>query len=112
MEIFVDFGLFEFVTALGLAALSRAIYSKKLLGVAFLVLSAAAPAFLVFASDPAQRWIAVLCLATALVNGTVVVGVLRSGRPLQLGLPLRRPRKATHTARAPEGEPRGASDAG
>jgi hypothetical protein len=73
----------------GLAALSRRIFSKRLLGIVFLIVSLAAPvALAVMAAGPTQRWIAIGCLATALVNASAIAAVLQRGTipPLKFSL--------------------------
>jgi hypothetical protein len=72
------------------------------LGILFLAVSTLAPvAVLAVAATPVQRWIAILCLATALVNGAVVAAVLQNGHvpklsfPRKRGLPARGPEPST-----------------
>ena len=88
MEIFVDFGLFELMAAVGLVVVLWAIYSRKSLGLVFLVVSGIAfVVLLVIVSGETQRWVAGICFATILVNLAVVGAVLQTGNIPQLKMP-------------------------
>jgi peptidoglycan/LPS O-acetylase OafA/YrhL len=78
MEIFVDCGMFELLAGLGLAALARQIYTRRVLALICLALSLLAPAVLIFfTNEGAARWLAVLCLATALLNAALIISLTR-----------------------------------
>jgi hypothetical protein len=78
VEIFVDFGLFEMIVALGLAAASRTIFSRRWMAVCFLVFACAAPvALIVVAGNELVRWMAVACLVPALVNVATIATIMR-----------------------------------
>ncbi len=84
MEIFVDFGLFEVLLALGFGALARRVYSRRLTAGAFLFASLLFPvALVVVAPTEVTRWLAAACLATALVNGGLILTLLRRGGALE-----------------------------
>ena len=78
MEIFVDFGLFEVLVGLGLAAASRAIFARRRVGILFLVWASLAPIAVVFtAQSELARWIGVAALASALVNVATIATLIR-----------------------------------
>ena len=78
MEVFLDFGLFELLAAAGLAVVVRKVYTRRWLGLACLVLSLIAPAALVFITQgKLVRSIAVICLATSLVNTSLIFSLIR-----------------------------------
>jgi hypothetical protein len=80
MEIFVDFGLFEIVAALGLSAVARHVYARSALRLLFPAVSIAAPAAVILlAPTEGVRWLGAACLATALVNLAVVLAVIQRG---------------------------------
>ncbi len=77
-----DFGLFELLGAAVLGALARGIYSRRLLGFIFLVLSIAAPVgIILFGRGDLTKWLGAVALATALVNGAFIFRVMRSSVP-------------------------------
>ncbi len=85
MEVFVDFGLFELLAAAGLAVVTRKIYTRPRLGLACLGLSLIAPFALVFvAHEGWGRWLAVICLVTALVNASLIFSLIRRGHLMTL----------------------------
>lgn len=93
VEIFIDFGLFELLAVLGIAALARVVYSRRWLGLAFVIVSIAAPVALFFVNQgEARRWLVAACLGTAVVNAAVVLGGLQRGDVPILKIPQRRPK--------------------
>jgi hypothetical protein len=88
MEIFVDFGLFELVAALGLSALACRVYTHAALRNVVLILSIAAPIGVIFlASTEGVRWMGAICLATTLLNLGVVLGAIQQGEIPRLRFP-------------------------
>jgi len=78
MEVFVDFGLFELLAAAGLAIVARRVYTRAWPALSCLILSLIAPVILVFITkEGLTRWIAVICLATALVNVSLIFILMR-----------------------------------
>ena len=89
MEVFVDFGLFEFMAAVGAASLARRIYARKMVGMGFLIASIIAPLSLVFLCRTATtRWVAASCLAMCLVNVGAIAAILQHGQVPQLRAPI------------------------
>src|SRR5262245_48241996 len=81
MEVFLDFGLFELVAALGLSFLARRIYSRLLPGSIFLLASILLPVVaIVLARGEFERWICLAILITALVNGAVIAANIQKGQ--------------------------------
>lgn len=78
MEVFVDFGLFEILIAMGLAAVARLLYSRIYLAFGVLLASVLLPIVLVFlVPDGPTKYVAVASLGTSLVNAIVIFGVLK-----------------------------------
>jgi len=78
MEPFVDFGLFELMAATGLAVLAKWVFARKALAIAVVLTSVAAPlTLLIVAASETGRWLAVVALATAIINATALLDVLR-----------------------------------
>lgn len=78
MEVFVDFGLFELLAAAGLAIVARKVYIRRWSSLTCLILSLVAPVLLVFfAHESLLRWVAVICLATTLINCSLVFLLMR-----------------------------------
>lgn len=78
MEVFVDFGLFEILAATGLAIVAKKVYTRRWPAFACLILSLMAPIALVFlVHESLIRWIAVVDLATALVNVSLIFLLIR-----------------------------------
>ena len=80
MEVFLDFGLFEVIGAMGVSFVARKVYSLPVLRTVFLFASLAFPGLLIFLADrETLRWLAAGCVATSLVNVSVVLGALQQG---------------------------------
>jgi len=101
MEPFVDFGIFEFGVASIMAWIARRIYAKRAFAISFLIVSALAPAVLVFTSHGRfARWVAIICLAMSLVNVAALYPLIRRGN---LSALLSRPEKNSKGAVGKEG---------
>ncbi len=82
MDPLPDFGLFELRGATLLGTVARKIYSRRLLGLVFLLLSVAAPVGVVLLGrGELTKWLGALALGTALVNVAFIFRVLRSSTP-------------------------------
>jgi hypothetical protein len=96
IEIFVDFGLFELLIGVGLAALARFVYTRGRVGIVLLAVSLFAPALLLLLVDREwARWVAAICVATSLVNAALIASLMRRHdlRQLLAGEVRRSPRK-------------------
>ena len=96
MEVFVDFGLFELMTAVGASIVARKIYAHWLSGGLFIAVSLALPAaVIVVAGNEPVRWLGAACFVTAIVNISVVIAVRLQGEVPALSVPRNRAAKQT-----------------
>ena len=78
MEIFVDFGLFELLAALGLTSLATYLYSRKWVGIIVLLMNMVLSlGLLIFVQGEALKWLAAANFALTLVNATVVFEAMK-----------------------------------
>lgn len=78
MEVFVDFGMFELFAAAGLAFVARKIYTRRWPALACALLSLTAPVVLLFLTDEGLgRWVAAVCVATSLINVSLIFLLIR-----------------------------------
>jgi len=78
MEVFADFGVFELLAVAGLVIAGKRIYASRWWGLVFLLLSVIAPITLVFIThERLVRWIAFGCVATSLVNTSLIFSHIR-----------------------------------
>jgi hypothetical protein len=78
MEIFVDFGFFELLIGVGLAAVAKVAYARKWVRILLLAVSFLAPILLLFLVHGRWvRWLAALCVATSLVNVALIATLTR-----------------------------------
>ncbi len=79
-EVFFDFGLFELIVAVGALSLARIIYKRRLLAFFSIALSVGAPAaIIIFVHAELARWLAGIALMAGLVNGAVLLRVMKHG---------------------------------